>query len=341
MKRHERISTPTAAALAALLAAVLVAALAVAGCGGAPRATAEHGEAAGHADEHAEAAGHADEHGDEQAEEGVVVLDAQAAANAELRVGLAGPAAIATLLEAPGEVHLDAERVLEVRPRFAGVVRELRKRVGDAVRAGEVVAVVQSNESLTDYEVTSAMAGTVLARPVVVGSAVGTETSLMTLADLGTVWVDFAIYPKWVGRVVPGAAVTIEAQNRSELRARGVVRYVGPLLEQDTRISSARVVLANPRGEWTPGLFVTAHIEIARQRVAVAVPDEALVRGPAGPAVFTVHGTRYELRPVTTGVSDGRTTQVVAGLAAGDSVVVANAFVLKSELGKNEAGHDH
>jgi membrane fusion protein, heavy metal efflux system len=320
-----------AAALAALAALVLVSG----GCGraGAPAEQAEPRAAEG--------AGHGEEHGDEHAGENAVELSAAAVANAHLRLGTAGPATIATVVEAPGEVHLNAERVLEIRPRFPGVVRELRKRVGDHVRDGEVVAIVQSNESLADYEVTASMAGTVLARPVVTGSAVAHETSLMTLADLSSVWVDFAIYPQWVGRIRTGLAVTIVAQSRPDLSARGVIRYVGPLLEQDTRVSSARVVIDNPRGDWTPGLFITARVEVDRSRVAVAVPDEALVRGPGGPAVFVAEGLRFELRPVTTGRSDGRTTEIVAGLAAGDSVVTANAFVLESELSKDEAGHDH
>lgn len=336
----------------AVLACAALLALAAAGCGA--RETAhDEGAAAGgeHADGHAGEAGgqgeHADahdEHGDahdEHAAEGVVELSAAAVRNARIALGAAGPATIATIVEAPGEIHLNAERVLEIRPRFPGVVRELRKRVGDAVRAGDVVAIVQSNESLADYEVVASMGGTVLARPVVTGTAVSHETSLMTVADLSTVWADFAIYPQWVGRIRTGLDATIVAQNRPELSARGTIRYVGPLLEQDTRVSSARVVVANARGEWTPGLFVTARVAVDRARVAVAVPDEALVRMADGPAVFVAEGARFEARRVVAGRSDGRMTEIVSGLAAGDSVVVANAFVLKSELSKGEAGHDH
>lgn len=101
------------------------------------------------------------------------------------------------------------------------------------------------------------------------------------------------------------------------------------------------MVLDNPHGAWTPGLFVTARVAVDRARAAVAVPDEALVRMPDGPAVFVAEGLRFEVRPVTTGRSDGRLTEILTGLAAGDSVVVANAFVLRSELSKGEAGHEH
>jgi cobalt-zinc-cadmium efflux system membrane fusion protein len=335
---------PARGASPALVPLVLALALGLAGCGGRgdshEDAAGAHPDAAGEAHGGENPGAHADEHGEHEAE-GVVELTPAAVANARLKLAAAGPATIATIVEAPGEVHLNAERVQEIRPRFPGVVRELRKRVGDAVREGDVVAIVQSNESLADYEVVASMGGTVLARPVVTGSAVSHETSLMTVADLSTVWADFAIYPQWVGRIRSGLEATIVAQNRTDLTARGTIRYVGPLLEQDTRVSSARVVVDNPRGDWTPGLFVTARVAVDRTRVRVAVPDEALVRMTKGQAVFVAEGLRFEVRPVVAGRSDGRMTEIVSGIAAGDSVVVANAFVLKSELSKGEAGHDH
>lgn len=216
------VARPPAARV--LAAALLIGLLVVTGCGGRPGAGGDAHEApaaGGHAD--GPAGEHTDEHGhDEHGAEGVVELTAAAARNAHLRVAAAGPATIATLVEAPGEIHLNAERVLEIRPRFPGVVRELRKRVGDAVRAGEVVAVVQSNESLTDYEVISSMTGTVLARPAVTGSAVSHESSLMTLADLSTVWADFAIYPQWVAASAP------VSRRRSSRRTVRICRRAGP-----------------------------------------------------------------------------------------------------------------
>lgn len=277
----------------------------------------------------------------EHGEDAVVTLTPEAADNARLALGVAGAATIEVGVEAPGEVHLNAESVLEVRPRYGGVVREIRKRVGDHVRADEVVAVIQGNESLTDYDVVSPMAGSVIARPVVTGEAVDHESILLTVADLTSVWVEFAIYPQYSGRIRAGMPVRIRAHNRPDLSATGRIRYVGPLLEQDTRISSARVELPNPRGDWQPGLYVSAHVTLERVPAPVAVPEDALVRMPDGPAVFRAEGTRFTLTPVRTGRRDGQFTEILSGLAAGDSIVVANTFVLKSELGKGEAEHEH
>jgi cobalt-zinc-cadmium efflux system membrane fusion protein len=113
------------------------------------------------------------------------------------------------------------------------------------------------------------------------------------------------------------------------------------LLEQDTRVSYGRVVLDNHERRWQPGLYVTASVTIERVDVAVAVPEEAIVRMPDGPAVFRAEGNRFEPQPVVIGRSDGLRTEIVQGLESGARVVVKNAFLLKAELGKSEAGHEH
>lgn len=324
---------------ATLALVMLLAAVASGGCGNRDGSGREKG--VHEAQEPEAATEHRQKAHDEHGEPQTVELSPEVLRNAGILVGVAGPAAIAVVVEAPGEVHLDAERVLEIRPRYAGVVREIRTRIGDPVERGEIVALVQSNESLADYEIASSMAGTVIARQVVTGQSVDREAVLLTVADLSSVWVDFAIYPQHVGRIRPGMAVTIAAQNRPGLVADGTIHYVGPLIERDTRVSSARVVLPNPGLQWQPGLFVAARVTLERARVTVAVPDEAVIRTAEGPAVFRAEGTRFELRPVAAGRSDGRTTEITSGLAAGDSVVVAGAFILKSELAKGEVEHEH
>jgi cobalt-zinc-cadmium efflux system membrane fusion protein len=223
--------------------------------------------------------------------------------------------------------------VLFVRPRFAGVVHAMHKQVGDAVRRGETVATIQSNESLTDYAVPSSIAGRVVTRGAAVGQAVTQDATLYTIVDVSRVWVDLPIYPHQIGAIRRGQTVRITRSGGGDGIV-GAITYVGPLLAEDTRVSVARVVLDNRGGGWDPGLFVNASVVTDRARAAVAVPDAAVVRSGDGSAVFVVHQGGFDLRPVGIGRTDGRTTEITSGLAAGDSVVVRNAYVLKAELEK-------
>lgn len=241
----------------------------------------------------------------------------------------------------PGEIRLNRERMLVVRPRFAGIVTEMRKRLGDSVNKGDVLAVIQSNTSLTEYSITAPMAGSIVARNGMLGAAVDNQSVLYTLADLSSVWVDFAIYPQHVGVIKRGQPVTITAATRPDLKAEGEVSYVGPLLEEDTRVSHGRIVLSNTDGLWQPGLYVDVVAVVDHADVEVSVPDDAIVRSKFGPAVFISDGPTFELQPVTTGRSDGVLTEITAGLEAGAMVVVKNAYLLKAEIGRGEATHDH
>jgi cobalt-zinc-cadmium efflux system membrane fusion protein len=270
-----------------------------------------------------------------------VELRPEAVQRAGIVVAPAAPARIVVAVQAPGEVRINAERALPVRPRFPGVVSELPKPMGAAVDEGEVLAVVHSNESLQEYAITAPMGGTIVARTGAVGAAVGPESTLYTLADLSTVWVDFAIHPHDIGKVKTGQRVRIEATTREDYSTEATIGYVGPLLEQDTRVSYARVVLPNPEGRWQPGLYVVATVFVDEVEVPVAVPEEAIVRSKFGPAVFLADGSNFEIQPIRVGRSDGKMTEVLSGLRVGDELAVENAYLLKAELGRSEATHDH
>ena len=273
--------------------------------------------------------------------EGRVELPAEAVEKAGIATGQAGPASIEVTIEAPGEVRLNQERVVQIRPRFPGQVRELRKQLGSVVQRGDVLALVHSNESLAEYSIVAPTRGTVVAQDAAVGQAVDHESVLYTVADLSTVWVDFPIYPQNVGRIRIGQRVRVRSESGPPLSGIGTIRYVGPLLEQDTRVSYGRVVLDNQDRRWQPGLYVACAVTVENLAVPIAVPEDAIVRLREGPAVFRAEGTLFEPQPVAVGRSDGHTTEIVSGLEPGARIVVRQAFLLKAELGKGEAGHEH
>ena len=276
-----------------------------------------------------------------QQREGRVELNAEAIAGAGIESGVVGSRAIDVRVETPGEVKLNADQVIEIRPRFPGVVQRLTGKLGDSVRPGDLLAVVHSNESMSDYDLTAPMGGTIVSANVAAGQSVDHEDVVYTIADLSTVWVDFALYPQHAGQVRRGQPVRIRTGMEGSLSASGTIGYVGPLLEQDTRVSFGRVVLTNTQGRWAPGLYVTAAITVDQVRAPVAVPEEAIVRTSRGPGVFRAVVTTFELQPVTPGRSDGDWTEIVEGLEAGARIATRNVFLLKAELGKSEATHDH
>jgi cobalt-zinc-cadmium efflux system membrane fusion protein len=273
--------------------------------------------------------------------EGRLELSTDAVASGGIETAIAGPRSMRVQVQAPAEIRLNGERLVLVRPQYPGIVTKLRVRLGNDVAPGDTLALIRSSESLTEYAVVASARGTIVSQNVAEGSVVDRETVLCTMADLSSVWVEFAIYPQHVGRVRQGQRARIVATSPGAIDAEETVSYVGPLLEQDTRSSYGRIVLPNGGGRWQPGLYVTVHITVDEADVPVAIPQSALVRSQFGPAVFVADGTVFELQPVELGRSDGEFVEVVSGVPDGTRIVVRNAFVLKAELGKSEATHEH
>ena len=123
--------------------------------------------------------------------------------------------------------------------------------------------------------------------------------------------------------------------------AAGKVVYVAPFGSPSNQTLAARVLLDNADGRWAPGLYVTVDVTLAESEVPVAVRNEALQMLDERTVVFAEGADGFQPLPVETGRSDGEATEIVKGLKPGDRYVAGNSFILKAELGKGEAEHEH
>jgi len=315
-----------------LILALAAACTLSAGCGGgdtsataanaAPTAETGHGEATGHAEEE----GH------------VELSDAQIQA-AGLELAEAGPAPIRETLSLYGVIVPNAERTREVAARFPGVIRSVGKRIGDPVREGETLAIVEANESLQNYALVAPLTGVVTARNANPGEQTG-DKPLFTVADLSTVWVELSVFPRDAGKVQVGQHVRIRSADTGEA-ADGELIYVVPFGQAANQTLTARVLLENPERRWAPGLYVGAQVTLAQAQVPLAIRGEALQTLKGRSVVFVQNDDGFEPRPVELGRSDGEYSEVRSGLAVGERYVTRNSFILKAELGKGEAEHGH
>jgi membrane fusion protein, heavy metal efflux system len=298
----------------------------------------QHDDEGGHADEGEHDPGEEDEHDHAGEAEGRAFTVAEFE-RFGVRVGTAGPGLVDAAIELPGEVRPNGDRIAHLAPRFPGLAREVRKRVGDEVRAGEVMAIIEG-DNLASFSLQAAFPGTVIDRHVSVGEVVGPDRAAFIVADLSNVWVEIDVYQRALDRVRPGQPVRI-SENRGQNVAEGVVSYVSPVVDQATRTARARVVLANPEGRWRPGAFVTVLLlELAPANVVV--PRRAVHRVDRERVVFVVVGDHFEARPVTLGASGRSLVAITKGLEPGERFADEESFLVKAELAKGaSAGHHH
>jgi cobalt-zinc-cadmium efflux system membrane fusion protein len=302
---------------------------------------AEHAEEAGGHDEtepHADQDEHAGE--DANSSAGRITFHDDAPIWQTLRLATAGPGDILLEIELPGEIALNADKVAHIVPRFPGIALEVYKNLGDKVREREVLAVVQSNESVSPYDVKSLVSGTIIEKHITLGEFVRDDADVFVVADLSTVWAKISVYAKYLPTVKPGAKVRLTANGIDQV-AECTIDYVGPIVGERTRTGIARAILPNPENIWQPGLFVSAKVVVDDISVSLAVPDDAIQTINDKPVVFVKEGREFEVRPVTLGRSDGRTVEILAGLKPGEEYVAADSYIFKAEFGKSEAGHGH
>lgn len=368
-------------------------------------------------------------HSEAVGEEGHVRMTAEQIANQDIVVAPVESGAIYRHILVPGTITTDADRIARVPARVVGTVAEMRKRLGDKVEKGEVVAILDSREvadakseyltasvkadlertnferqqalwdkrisaesaflnakavyeeavlrqdlarqklsalglnaaevarlakqdektanasTLRQYELRSPLSGRIVERKVDVGTAVGKEgdpADLYTVADLTMVWIELAVPTVELGKIREGARVVVRpGQDDDGRRAEGKVIFVSPLLNMETRSARVIVALPNPDLLWRPGTFVTAEVQISKDAVKARVPKPALQTVEGKKVVFVRTSEGFEKREVGIGRSDDEFVEVASGLKTGEEIAVGNTFLLKAELGKGEAEHDH
>lgn len=277
----------------------------------------------------------------EDAEDDSTVIPADIAREAGIRVAPAGPGTIADAHEVQGVLTPVDGRIAQATARFPGPVRSLRANVGDRVRAGQALASIESNLSLTSYTVSAPIGGVITARSAQLGEVVGEGAALFEIADLSTLWVDLHVFGSDTQHITAGVPVTVTRMTDG-VSARTTLERVLPGTDTASQSTVARAPLRNDDGLWRPGAAVKARIVVATTPAALVVPLAALQTLEGRQVVFVREGQdRYLARAVELGQRDATQVAVVSGLKPGEQVVVEQSYVVKADIGKAGAGHAH
>lgn len=284
-------------------------------------------------------AGKKDEHGHGEGEGGVELSEQKIAA-AGIELVTAGPATLRDSISLNGIIQANQESLVQVTPRFPGVVRDIRRRIGEVVAKGDLLASVESNQSLTAYELRAPIAGTIIDRQIALGEYASEQKPAFAIADLSNVWIDFSIYRRDLQRVKVGDKVAIDLEDGgAELET--TLSYLSPVGSSETQSALARAVVANPDGRLRTGLFVRAKVVLSAKPVALGVKLTALQSIENRTVVFVRSGDKFEPRDVMIASRDSEWAEVSFGLEAGDVYAARNSFVIKAELAKGTAAHEH
>ncbi len=256
-----------------------------------------------------------------------------------IELAKAGPGHLQLHVNLPGEVVIPPDNLAHIHPRFPGVVKKVLKHIGDQVKKGQTLAVVESNESLVEYQIKSLIDGTIVEKHLTVGEVVDDSKHGFVIANLKTVWVYLQVYQKDLPYVSIGQKVRISAGPGLPTVVRKI-DYISPIIDEATRTAEARVVLPNPNNVWKPGLFVTGKIVTENLKVDIVVPKTALQTLAEQTVIFVKTDRGFKPQAVEVGRENDQNVEIVHGLNPGTTYVSKGGFTLKAELLKSEFGDD-
>ena len=271
--------------------------------------------------------------------EGRVSMPTAAARAAGLAFENAGPAEIGEALELIGRVELDPSATAEVGAKFPGRVVSASLNVGDRVRRGQVLARVESNESMQIYSVTAPISGVITERRTNPGDVSGSDP-IYVIADPSRTTAAFPVFPRDMERVRAGAPVQLSLLEGNRTIG-STIRDFRPVADPMTGALVARAPLANRDGFWRPGMSVKGVLTVDQRQVPLAVKTEGLQAFRDFTVVFAKVGDTYEVRMLELGTRGPVWTEVKSGIKPGQSYVTKGSYVIKADIEKSGASHDH
>lgn len=276
--------------------------------------------------------------------EGRTTIGAKEAQAAGVITEVAGGATIVDALALTGRVVPNAEYVRSVTARYPGAINGVFKSMGDSVQAGERLALVESSDSLQTYTITAPIAGVVLERHANVGETAGSEP-LFVIADHRRLWLELSVFPRDMPRVKTGQTVQLKAVDADVDAGSGKIVRIAPAEGAAhgvlSGIYTARVDLDNSAGKWAPGLFMRGDVQIGSSAVPLAVKRSGLQSFRDFTVVYERVGDTYEVRMLELGRQDKTHVEVLGGLSPGARYVSENSYLIKADIDKSGASHDH
>lgn len=209
---------------------------------------------------------------------------------------------------------------------------------------------IESGEVQSRFSIRAPIPGTVVEREVTLGELVNPEKeALLVLADTETVWVLADVPEARLPSVVTGAAAWLKTGGLETHKHEGSVSYIAPMVDSRTRTVQVRIAVKCEHGSLWPGMFVQVEITATDRNnpnptPVIAVPEEAIQTIDRRSVIFVPvpnEENTFVQRAVTADKPVSGLVPIYSGLVEGEQFVAAGSFILKAELGKGSAAHEH
>jgi len=270
--------------------------------------------------------------------EGRTKIETAVAEALEIGTSVAGSVVMQETISVYGQIAANSERMRNITARFDGMIKSVSVSQGEQVRKGQTLATVESNESLQLITIIAPINGVIAQRAANAGEQTDGR-QLFTIMDTGSVWAELSVFPADLAKVKRGAPVTITDTTSGQI-VNGNVSQIDVVAQANQSVN-VRVVLNNKKGQLRPGRHISANITVGEHAAALAVKRTGLQAFRDFTVVYAQIGEEYEVRMLDLGLQAGEWAEVLGGLEPGTRYVSENSYVIKADIEKSGASHDH
>jgi len=273
---------------------------------------------------------------DDHENENATSIGSDHARSSGIATAIAGSEDLSRAVRTYGRVAVPPNQISHIRARFPGLIKTVSVDIGDAVDAGDRLASVEANTSLKVYTISAPISGVVTQRHANAGE-LAKDQVLFSIVNPERLWAELRIFEGQLAEVRTGQPLRLSSATQE---TSSMIENILPSLD-DHPFVIARAKIDNKSGIWSPGMFVEGDIVVDTFSASLAVDNRALQTLDGARGVFTQEGERYEFHPLQLGRSDGDFTEVLGGLEPGSNYVVKNSYLIKADIEKSGAAHEH
>lgn len=163
------------------------------------------------------------------------------------------------------------------------------------------------------------------------GAYVSEGGTIISVADLSTLWAEAQVYSSQYSLIDKNASVSVQFPDYPEKNVKGKIDFANPEIVGGTRISLIRVIIPNPGNQLKPGMQAYVTIKNKENR-SLLLPTDAVIRDSKSASVWIKTGENTFInKMVDVGIENDGRIEIKSGLKSGDLVVITGAYLLNSE----------
>jgi Cu(I)/Ag(I) efflux system membrane fusion protein len=257
------------------------------------------------------------------------------------------------------EELLQANRIKEAQPELFEAAKQ---KLGNwKIGSATINKILSSNKPIQQFPITADVSGIITAKKVDLGDYVGQGMPIYEIADLSSLWVLFDVYESDMPWVKVGNKISYTIQSLPGETFEGVVTFIDPLINPQTRVASARVEVKNSENILKPEMFASGIVNNSLATTSskdMVIPKSAVMWTGERSVVYiksiVSNKVSFKLRNVTLGASLGDAYIIKDGLSEGEEIVINGTFavdaasqlagkpsMMSPEGGKAITGHNH